>query len=430
MTVEGYRPYFVQNTTESASFEFVLPAGNYKLGSYGVDVIKVNQSVNLVGGESIKDLGTIDMKASEIAKLRGKPLPDWVIADARGVKADVKVSDYRGKWLLVEFWGWWCGPCVAGSLPELIGLYEDHAGDRDKFAIIAIHERNAKTFAEVDNRLRRIKEHYWQDKDLPFPVLLDVTGKTAELYSISGYPTGLLVDPEGKLVGEASAHDLEAKLPPLPLTKRWARQRDLYKNVMWTFEPSKTTVTQFANLLKRFSNSPIELDTEALKACGLNPQGPLPGVVVGVGMTMRSIEELLLAPHGLGIVPSPDGKKLLITKRTSTKEAESYFQKLHCREINDRLDHGSAAAQLKNAKPLSIKDLPLIDAIKLINQEFDVPIALDAKAMHAKKLDLKAKVTGIISPGNLRQSLTKLLEPHGLTIEVRDEVVLMLPKGE
>jgi hypothetical protein len=59
----------------------------------------------------------------------------------------------------------------------------------------------------------------------------------------------------------------------------------------------------------------IEFDAEAAQASGLTPDGPLPSAVFGAPITLRSIVELQLAPHGLGVAPSPDGKKLLITRR-------------------------------------------------------------------------------------------------------------------
>jgi hypothetical protein len=310
-------------------------------------------------------------------------------------------------------------------LPELIAVYEDHADQRDKFEIIAIHDSSVKSFAELDAKLPKIKERYWQGKDLPFPILLDTTGETGKLYGIRAYPTTLLIDPEGKLVGEAEAADLEAKLPPVPMAKKWARYRDIHTNGSWSFEPSRDTLKIFADSLKFFIAVEVELDVKAIKECGLTPDGPLPSVVIGGwGVTLRSIEELILAPHGLGIEPSADGKKLLITKRSAKKEAESYFQKLHARELTERLDNGT------EAKPLEIKDQSLLDAVKRISQEFNLPIALDAKAMRAKALDMEAKVSGKIGPGDLRKSLTKMLEPLGLTVVVRDEVVLVTPKGK
>jgi hypothetical protein len=313
-------------------------------------------------------------------------------------------------------------------LPELIALYEDHAGHRDQFEVFAIHDRSVKSFAELDEKTSKIKKRYWQGKDLPFPVLLDAVGLTGALYGIRAHPTGLLIDPDGKLVGEASAAELEAKLPPLPTAKKWARHRDMQKNVHWSFEPSETTLSGFADILKRWTRCDVEVDADAVKACGLTSDGPLPGVLIGGPVTLRSIDELLLMPHGLGVVPSADEKKLLITKRPGTKEAESHLQKLRTKELADRLDRGPTDSEKKQAKPLEIRDQSLLDAIKLVGREFDLPVALDAKAMHAKTLDPKAKVSGSIGPGDLRKSLTKMLAPLGLTVEVRQEVVLVSPR--
>jgi hypothetical protein len=262
-------------------------------------------------------------------------------------------------------------------------------------------------------------------------VLLDATGKTAELYGTGGHPIGLLIDPDGNVVGAAMPADLEAKLPLLPAARLWARHRDLQKHVLWSFEPSDTTLNELAKLLKveliTWRGCTVELDAEAIKASGLTPDGPLPGVVFGEPITLRSIVELLLAPHGLGVVPSTDGKNLLITGQRASAEAESYLQKLRTSEINHRLDGRSEAA--RQEKPLEIKNETLLNAVKRVSQEFDLAVALDAKAMRANMLDMRATVSGRIVPGNLRNSLKRLLHPLGLTVEVRHEVVFVTPRG-
>ena len=107
VTPDGFRPFFAQNHSRTASFEFVLPAGKYMFGSYGTDVEDAKQAVVLTGDRREHDLGTLDMKASPIARLRGKQVPDWSITDARGAKGDVKLADYKGKWVYLEFWGFW-----------------------------------------------------------------------------------------------------------------------------------------------------------------------------------------------------------------------------------------------------------------------------------------------------------------------------------
>lgn len=315
-------------------------------------------------------------------------------------------------------------------MPELIALYEDHAEQRDKFEVFAIHDPSVKSFAELDKKLAGIKRQYWQGKDLPFPILLDAAGATAKLYGIDHWPTGLLIDPSGKLVGEAGVADLEAKLPRLPASKTWARRRDLEMNVFWSFEPGDTTLAKFADILKRWSRCDVEVDADAVRACGLALDGPLPGVVIGAQLTLRSLEQLLLAPHGLGVVPSGDGTKLFITRWSGTNEVKSYLQKLHGKELRERLERPTQATASSEAKPLEIENQPLLAAIKLVGRAFNLPVGLEAKAMHAGTIDPTAKVSGRIVPDDLRGSLTRMLSPLGLTIAVRDEVILVTPKGK
>ncbi len=107
VTADGFRAFVVENISKSAEFEFVLPAGKYALRSYGTDVEDAKQTVQLSTDRSDYNLGTVDMKASPIAKLKGKTAPGWTITGARGVNANVKLSDYKGKWVYVEFWGFW-----------------------------------------------------------------------------------------------------------------------------------------------------------------------------------------------------------------------------------------------------------------------------------------------------------------------------------
>src|SRR5688572_17865855 len=121
---------------------------------------------------------------------------------------------------------------------------------------------------------------------------------------------------------------LEAKLPPLPADKKWARHRDMEKNVFWSYEPKENTLNQFADSLKRWSGCDISIDADAVKASGLKLDGPLPGVLIGSPITLRSIEEVLLAPHGLGLVPSAEKQMLVITMQQPKKESASYLQNL------------------------------------------------------------------------------------------------------
>ena len=313
-------------------------------------------------------------------------------------------------------------------MPELIAIHNDYKDHHDKFQILTIHDNSVKSFKELDPKLLPLKKKFWQDQDLPFPILLDTEGKTEAMLKISAHPTGLLIDPEGKLVGEAQPSDLEAKLPKLPASKMWARNRDVYKNVYWDFNPKKFTFAKMATMLKNWIGVTIEVDADALKAIGLSPDSPVPGMLIGSGITLRTIEQVLLHPHGLGFAPSADDKSLRITTvKPNRHEPASHRQKEAVLELIEQLDRPAKPLD-KPVPPLEVKDQTLESILPRIVAHFDLAMALDAAAMKAGTLDPTAKVTGLLTTAELRKSLQQMLDPLGLTLEVFHEVVLIRPK--
>jgi hypothetical protein len=98
---------FLFCSSNEASFSFRLPPGTYKFWGYGTDIQDVKKDITLKADEPNLDLRTIDAPAEVIARYKGKVPPAWHVTDARGVKKDVKLSDFKGKWVLLEFWGYW-----------------------------------------------------------------------------------------------------------------------------------------------------------------------------------------------------------------------------------------------------------------------------------------------------------------------------------
>ncbi len=202
-------------------FKLLLPPGKYVLDMYDSEFKgRLYQEINLSGDEPQVDLGTFTLapatpnindrikQSQESGAMRdytkhyGEKLPPWHIVDARGVSKDVQLADFKGKWVLVDFWALNCGVCLKRTLPNLAKFYEDHAAQRDQFEILAVCidcNGELKSVAEVDQKLKPIVEHVWHGKPLPFPVLLDPSMTTLERFGVPGYEM-ILIDPEGRLV--------------------------------------------------------------------------------------------------------------------------------------------------------------------------------------------------------------------------------------
>jgi hypothetical protein len=93
--------------SRQAEFSFRLPPGKYQFWGYGSDVQDKREELTLTADKPDLDLGTIDLAATPIARHVGKAPPPWHVTDARGLAKEVKIEDFKGKWVLVEFWGFW-----------------------------------------------------------------------------------------------------------------------------------------------------------------------------------------------------------------------------------------------------------------------------------------------------------------------------------
>lgn len=118
--------------------------------------------------------------------------PAFTLKDLEG--KDVSLSDFRGKWVILDFWGSWCPWCIKG-FPELKEAYAKYAG---KLEIIGIdcNEGEAEWRAGV--------EKY----DLPWVNLYNPADTTVTSdYGVQGFPTKVIINPEGQVCLIAVGHD-------------------------------------------------------------------------------------------------------------------------------------------------------------------------------------------------------------------------------
>ncbi|MET0027363.1 MAG: TlpA disulfide reductase family protein [Candidatus Thiodiazotropha sp.] len=113
-----------------------------------------------------------------------------------------RLSDYRGKWVLVNYWATWCPPCRE-ELPELEVFHNNHK-DKDAVVLGVAMER-------IDPP--RLKA-FVDEQFLSYPILMTEPAARTELGRIPGLPTSFLVNPKGETVarqvGPVTVEDLES----------------------------------------------------------------------------------------------------------------------------------------------------------------------------------------------------------------------------
>lgn len=412
MTMGGER--FLQCSSKQAAFSFPIPPGDYKFWGYGTDIENLKRDLKTPADKPTLDLGTLDVPGTPIAKHKGKAPPKWHVTDSRGVKKEASIDDYKGKWVLVDFFTHWCGPCVARSLPDLADFYEEHKDHRDKFEILAFHVQYAKDMDDYDAKIKSAKKRYWKDMELPFPLLLDATDKTIKSFGIHAFPTTILIDPDGKLVGQVGEEELEKKLPSIAASIRVPKSL----NRMLSLGTDDQPLRDLMSFLSRVSRVDIHLDEAALKSAGVSPGDKVPLRVAG-SLTLRSWLNLALAAHDLTF--RTDEKGILITVKSPGEKTAplSPVQEMCAKRIAEILD---------KKESFDFKEAALEDVAQRFQELTSENFVLDPAARRTGKLNPATKVTGAAKNLPLREGLQKLLAPLGLTVVIRDEVVVVTPK--
>ncbi|MCK9486965.1 MAG: redoxin domain-containing protein [Dehalococcoidia bacterium] len=110
----------------------------------------------------------------------GAEAPDFVLEMA-GTGEHVRLSDFRGQTVVLNFWATWCVPCRT-EMPDLQAAYED-----DGVVVLAVNDK------EPDGPVQRFVEEF----ALTFPVVLDRQGSVREHYRVIGLPATFFIDPDG-----------------------------------------------------------------------------------------------------------------------------------------------------------------------------------------------------------------------------------------
>lgn len=141
--------------------------------------------------EQVKKQKEMEEKSAKL-QAAGVEAPDFTLKDIEG--NDFTLSSLRGKYVILDFWGSWCGWCIKG-MPQMKEYYKKYAG---KFEIVGVDCN------DTDQKWKdAVKKH-----ELPWKHVYNPRANTEEeqannvcgKYGITGFPTKIVISPEGKIV--------------------------------------------------------------------------------------------------------------------------------------------------------------------------------------------------------------------------------------
>ncbi|RLQ92798.1 thiol-disulfide oxidoreductase ResA [Planomicrobium sp. Y74] len=138
-----------------------------------------------------------DIKKSGAALSIGDDAPDFQLINLEG--ETVKLSDYRGQGVFLNFWATYCPPCKK-EMPFMQNQYE-------------LFKEKGVTILTVDiAEPHPVVEKFAVKYGLTFPILLDLNQETMDLYDVAAIPVSFLIDENGKVVDRISSSLTESQI--------------------------------------------------------------------------------------------------------------------------------------------------------------------------------------------------------------------------
>lgn len=126
-------------------------------------------------------LATLAFTASA-AETMNEPAPDFTLKSNQG--ENLRLEDYRGQVVMLNFWASWCGPCRQ-EMPVMDDIHEQY---KDLgFTVLAVNVDQNK--AEADRFLSAVP--------VDFPILYDSESRVSEMYGVDAMPSTVMIDRDG-----------------------------------------------------------------------------------------------------------------------------------------------------------------------------------------------------------------------------------------
>ena len=127
----------------------------------------------------------VDFASAKIKE--GENAPNFTLKNLEG--KDVSLNEFRGKFVLINFWATWCGPCKI-EMPSLETLYQKFKNKN--FVMLAISN---------DMFGQTVVKPFVKAHKISFPILLDQRLKASNQFGVVSLPSTFMIDPNGKIIG-------------------------------------------------------------------------------------------------------------------------------------------------------------------------------------------------------------------------------------
>jgi thiol-disulfide isomerase/thioredoxin len=116
----------------------------------------------------------------------GRPAPDFELSDLNG--NPVRLSQYKGHPVTLNFWATWCEPCKL-EMPLLEAYQKKYSPD---LVVLGVNSGEGKVVVKL----------FLDKNEIAFPIVLDETSRIGPIYQVTGYPTSFFIDRNGILRSE------------------------------------------------------------------------------------------------------------------------------------------------------------------------------------------------------------------------------------